>query len=353
MSPQVKRAISATYDKKLPEPGEDRRLGLKMMLLRRLLLPSLVGLALLAGKPGLASNRLRILGRPAPETQLEKTVAERGGVNPCATAEPGFGSYDPWEDGPTLGHLLAPHRGGLTEDGQFDLMIHFHGHEPARKEWTRVMSGAVFVGIDLGTGSGVYAEPFETPGAFEQLISSVESAMATRSGRQSTKVRHLGLSSWSAGYGAIRQILRSPDAARRVDTVMLLDSLHADYRGDSLDEQQMAPFTGLAQSAARGEGIFFLSHSSITPPGYASTTETARFLVADVGGMPRRAHKRAGDPYGLELVTRFSKGNFHVRGFSGNGALDHCAQFGMYGQALRVYVKPRWKSPTGRKSTTK
>jgi hypothetical protein len=91
----------------------------------------------------------------------------------------------------------------------------------------------------------------------------------------------------------------------------------------------------------------FVSHSSIIPPGYASTTETANFLIYKLGGRAQSAAARPSDPMGLELISRFSKGNFQVRGFSGNDKMDHCAHVGFYRDVLKLYVKPRWNSPRG------
>ena len=45
---------------------------------------------------------------------------------------------------------------------------------------------------------------------------------------------------------------------------------------------------------------------------------------------------------GLERTRTYSKGQFHVRGFRGNGTLDHCAQLGLLGDILALHLKPRW-----------
>jgi hypothetical protein len=90
----------------------------------------------------------------------------------------------------------------------------------------------------------------------------------------------------------------------------------------------------------------FVSHSSIITPGYASTTETAQYLVWRLGGKPQPSTSTLADPMGLERITSFSKGNFHVRGFRGNGAADHCAQLGLMRDVLRVHIKPRWERTT-------
>ncbi len=53
-----------------------------------------------------------------------------------------------------MGQFIMPVHGGLTPRGDFDLMVHFHGHEPVRKEWVQVMDGAVLVGHRSGPRLG-------------------------------------------------------------------------------------------------------------------------------------------------------------------------------------------------------
>jgi hypothetical protein len=48
---------------------------------------------------------------------------------------------------------------------------------------------------------------------------------------------------------------------------------------------------------------------------------------------------------GLELLDRFDKGGFHMRGYSGGSELDHCAHLGLYRDILKVHVAPRWSAP--------
>jgi hypothetical protein len=103
-----------------------------------------------------------------------------------------------------------------------------------------------------------------------------------------------------------------------------------------------------ARNAARGEGVFFVSHSSIIPPGYASTTETANFLVWSVNGKPKLLPGKRRGVMGLELISRYDRGGFHARGYRGNDKMDHCAQIGLYPEILRQQVLPRWRSPRGR-----
>jgi murein DD-endopeptidase MepM/ murein hydrolase activator NlpD len=289
-----------------------------------------------------------IASKPGAGTQVQKSSHERG-INPCNTKDPGSGIYTRWSRGITMGQFVMPERGGLTSGGGFDVMFHFHGHEAVRKEWVQVMNGAVLVGVTLGTGSGPYETTFRGTQAFKRLVASVEEAVAAKAGRKKAYARKIGVSGWSAGYGAVGQIINSEFGRQKIDSVVLLDGLHSGYQGASLNEAQLKPFINFARRASRRQRFMFVSHSSIIPPGYASTTETSNFLIFKVGGRPHKTRARQGDPMGLDLISRYTKGNFHVRGYAGNDTLDHCAHIGLFRDVLKVHIKRRWNSPRGRK----
>lgn len=284
-----------------------------------------------------AGKSVFVTRKPEPWTQKQKSADERG-ENPCNTQDPGFGTFEPWSRDVSMGQLLAP----KARRRVYDVMIHFHGHEPARKEWVRVMDGTVLVGIDLGVSSGPYQRAFSDGSAFPNLLGSIARALEKVS--PGARLGRVGLSAWSAGYGAVRAILSEPENQKRIDVVVLLDGLHCDYSGRSLDEAKLRPFSRFAALSASGKKLMVVTHSSIIPPGYASTTETANYLVHALGGKPQRTRPRAGDPAGLELISRYSRGAFHVRGFAGNDKLDHCAHLSLYRDILKVHVKPRWSA---------
>lgn len=249
-----------------------------------------------------------------------------------------------------MGQMIAPKKGGLTKDGRFDLVVHFHGHEPARKEFVKTARGQVLVGIDLGIGSGAYERAFEDPARFRNLVAQVEQEMARRNGRERARADRIALSSWSAGYGAIWRILMQP-AGRGIDALVLLDSVHAGYvngHDGALKPWQIEPFVAYAKRAAAGERFLFLSHSAIQPPGYASTREVAEAIIRRLGSTARETAPRQGDPLGLELYARFDRGNLHVRGYGGNDKPDHCAHLGLIADVMKVHIVPRWRVRTGR-----
>jgi hypothetical protein len=287
-----------------------------------------------------------VADEPAPRPSPPKK--RRGGINPCMTPDPGFGIYDPWSGGLSMGQVLLPHRGGVTKSGGFDLVIHFHGHEPIRKEFVKTAKGIVLVGIDLGIGSGAYQSAFAQPDAFTNLLAGIEAAVAQHAGVKRAKIRKLALSSWSAGYGAVEQILRQP-AGKKVDALILLDSLHTGYADEqqgTLKTSQIEPFVAFARRAAGKQAFMFMSHSSIIPPGYASTTEVAHYMVGRLGGKPKRTQRK--DVLGLDMIERFDKGNFHMRGYTGDDKPDHCAHIGLMADIVKKYLGPRWLTPRGR-----
>ena len=131
--------------------------------------------------------------------------------------------------------------------------------------------------------------------------------------------------------------------------MILLDSLHAGYVDDqakTLKTGQLDPFVAFAKKAARKDKLMFQSHSSIIPPGYASTTEVAEYIVGQLGGKPKRTNRQ--DVLGLDMIDRFDKGSYHMRGYTGDDKPDHCAHIGLMKDIVRVHLEPRWKTPKGK-----
>lgn len=286
-----------------------------------------------------------VLEPPGASTQFEKPVAARRGIKPCVAPDPGFGAFGKWVQVAPMAHVLATKVNTLAPDGGFDVLVHFHGREPIRKEWVQSMDRGVLVAVDVGIDSDSYADAFRDPRTLRQVLLAVESEIRTRTAVPEAHVRRLALSAWSAGYGAIEQLLKQPFARSAVESIILLDGLHVGYQGRSLDRERMAPFVDFAKQAVAGERSFFVSHSSISTSGYASSTETARYLIWKTGGRPKAVEALDSEPMGLERIALYNAGNFRVRGFRGNGASDHCAQLGLMRDVLRVHLLPSWQQP--------
>ena len=75
----------------------------------------------------------------------------------------------------------------------------------------------------------------------------------------------------------------------------------------------MDGFRRFALEAAAGRKTFVLTHSAQVPEGYASTTETADFLIRAVGGEPEKTDVVLGRR--LDPDPPLRPGTFLVLGF--------------------------------------
>lgn len=256
----------------------------------------------------------------------------------------GFGIYYPWVKNLEMGRMLMPKQGALTSDNGFDLIIHFHGGDAVRKRIADTARGVFVVGIDLGAGSGVYGRPFSKPETFLNLLTDIEKAVAEYTNNEKAHIRRLGLTGWSAGYGAVRAILRQK-VSSKVNAVVLLDGLHANYDKTSpagLHADQLKPFVRFARRAAKGNGFMFVSHSKIVPPGYASTTETTHYLAKKLDAAINKS--LAKDSPDLARYEQAKIGNFLMQGYQGEGKDDHCAQLALITGVVAALEK-QWKTP--------
>jgi hypothetical protein len=183
------------------------------------------------------------------------------------------------------------------------------------------------VSVQAGAGSGTYARLFEDPARFGKLL------------EQAPKGRVL-LGGWSAGCGAVRQILKSPEAYARVDGVACIDGIHTDYTEgkpgpleSKIGTENLKLWEQLGRDAAAGRKRVLITHSEIFPGTFASTTETADWLAAALG-LKRTPVLRWG-PMGLQQLSEAEAGKLRLIGFAGNSAPDHVDQL----HALPEWVK--------------
>lgn len=245
----------------------------------------------------------------------------------------------------SMGDLFLPPR-ATRGRGPMPLVIHFHGASWLVEQHVAAAAPrAALVTVALGSGSGRYAAPFADPGRFVALLDEAAGAASRLTGRP-VSWSSVTLTSFSAGYGAVRAILARPDGASRVAAVVLLDSLHASYlvEGDpaaprskdpAVNPDDLGVFTHLAAEAAAGRARFWVTHSEVYPGTYASTTDTADALLASLG-LARRAVLKRG-PLGMQQLSEARTGGFHLLGFAGNSAPDHVDHLYALGEWLRAW----------------
>lgn len=209
-----------------------------------------------------------------------------------------------------------------------DLLIHFHG-----ASWLTFQAAGdralVVAVVNVGQGGGVYDRTFSDRAAFDALLEGIRA-------RAGVRIHHLYLSGFSAGYGAIRAILRSGND--RVDGILLLDGLHTSYAADrKVDPVAIQPFLDFARAAAEGRKRFVFSHSEIFPGTFASTTETSDYLIQALG-LKRTPVVRWG-PRGMQQLSEVRAGGLVILGFAGNSAPDHIDQFHAMPEFLQLLLE--------------
>lgn len=275
---------------------------------------------------------------PLPAGATEKPfVVETIPTGGCDFPEPSSSDYLPARTMP-VGKVLIPANIELPPDGGYDLLAHFHGAEPVRKLVTPLGLGIILATFDIGTLSGGYDRAFSAPGTFDAMLASISREVSVVTNHPAARPRSIILSSWSAGYGAIRRIIAP--GRDDIDAIVLIDSLYAGFApgSETPDPNELAPFAALARSAARGGPLLVVTHSSVPTYGYSSTVDTATFLLRDVGLDEALMAPPEADPFGL--IRARDRNHFFVRGYAGGDAAAHCAQLRLLPDILRRQVIP-------------
>lgn len=222
----------------------------------------------------------------------------------------------------SVGRLFIPER--LSGAKHVPLFVHFHGAAWVAEIAARDRRWAVIT-VQSGSGSGVYANQFSDRAVFGNMLREA----AEKSG---VVFDPIVLTAWSAGHGAIREILAVPDYYERVHGVLLIDGLHTGYAGgkpgpaeSALEADHLDIFLKFARDAVVGNKRMVITHSEIFPGTYASTTETADWLLAKLG-LRRHEVLRRG-PMETQQLSEVRAGKFLLLGFAGNSAPDHVDEF--------------------------
>jgi hypothetical protein len=123
---------------------------------------------------------------------------------------------------------------------------------------------------------------------------------------------------WSAGCFAARDWLRSdPEAHGLIDAIVMLDGLHSS--GPPCRADQIA---GVVEFSRDPSKLLVVTHSSIVPGTYASTTDCAQLLRSSQGWLSQNR-------------------NVHILGYPGDDAEAHVRQVREVGpEVMRSIVAP-------------
>jgi hypothetical protein len=252
---------------------------------------------------------------------------------------------------------LAPAGDFIGSDGGVDVVFHFHAGQVSDRDMRASGVRGVFVACGYGVGTSGYSRAFEEPTRFGWMMKRLLKTIGAAARRDDVRLRRLALASWSAGFAAVSRILSVPEWYARTDSVILLDSLHAQYvpggadaegpaRGtDKVDVRMLRHFIRFASDAAAGKKAMVITHSAIVPPDYASTSEATAALLSQIGVVATAADETGAR--NMALATKADEGGLHVRGFRGRGPRDHFDHLHLIGETLHSWVVPRWYTPAG------
>jgi hypothetical protein len=242
-----------------------------------------------------------------------------------------------------LNHALSkPVEVYFTDQGherRVNLLIHFHGagYIPKHAAYDTGRPFIVAV-VNLGSGSAVYENEFRDEATFPKLVETIRTGVSERVAKE-IEIPWIYLSSFSAGYGAVRAILKNHPSMP--DGIVLLDGLHTDYvpsgrvlaQGGALNTEKLKGLLEYARLAMEGKKQFFITHSEIFPGTYASTTETADYVINALH-LQRHAVLKSG-PAGMQMLSETHRSGLTILAFAGNTAPDHIDHF----HGLPVFLK--------------
>lgn len=216
--------------------------------------------------------------------------------------------------------LFIPDYYQAPTDGKFDLVFHLHSASWAAEDQVyKANANAILFNIHLGGFSSSYQNYFVNQSYFQNILDTVTAILNRNGIISSPQIKHLIVTSFSAGYGGVREILKNSVYYNKINVLTLADGLHCN--SDSATKTiQMKDFLSFAKDARDKLKIMFLTHSSILTSGYDNTTQTANYLINGISSV-RTAYSAID-----EIGTQYSKcdtGYFHLKGYYGDTANDH------------------------------
>lgn len=226
------------------------------------------------------------------------------------------------------------HRAGNVAD----LLVHFHG-DP-QTVWNNALYAklnTIVLTVNYSGASSAYAGPFSNNRLFGSILSESLAVVRAQPDFSSTLAwDQLGVSSFSAGYGAVREILKSASYRSDIDALLAADSLYATTAGDGTPlDSQMVDYKTFASLAHAGSKTFLFSHSQVLTYTYENTMETGDELLHHLG-VSATAHNVNG--LGTLNFYRYAEsGNFRLWGALGadpDAHLEHLRYIGDFFEEL-------------------
>jgi hypothetical protein len=221
-----------------------------------------------------------------------------------------------------------------------DVLVHFHG-DP-QTYWNNAQYAnlnAIIVTVNYNGLSSAYSTPFSNSALFQQVLDEALTKVRQQSDLpDNLQWDKLAVSSFSAGYGAVREILKSATYRNEIDALLAADSLYATTAADGTPlDSQMVDYKTFAGLARDGTKTFLFSHSQVPTYTYESTQECGDELMQYLG-ISASAYNANG--LGTLNFYRYAQtGNFRLwgaLGADGDSHLEHLRYIGEFLEELPI-----------------
>jgi hypothetical protein len=223
----------------------------------------------------------------------------------------------------STGHVYVPEFFKPSSNGQYDLVVFCHGAAwCSEQNFYDARKNAVLLSVSLTD----YQTAFSDTTLLNRLINETQYTLQTVQIIAKPKLRKLVLASFSGGYSAIREILKSKDYFNKTTDLILGDSLYCPFTDTTrtvLDEQQMKPFLDYAIAAAKGKKNLWFTQ--LYPPEEIyrtnTTTITAQYLIEHTQTAKIPCSEK--NALGMEKLYKADNHGLHIYGYAGMYNQDH------------------------------
>jgi hypothetical protein len=240
----------------------------------------------------------------------------------------------------TVGTLFVP-EGYKPPDGRINLVIHLHGTaQVAEQNLMRSGEQAVLVTVALKGLSKVYTDLFAKPESFRSILDETLTQLKQLKIAENPTIGRVCITSFSAGFGGVRELLKVEEFYQRIDVLVMADSIYAGFVGDlaqrQVDPNLMSGFLRFARDAAEGRKVLIVTYSQVKTD-YASTAETANYLLTQIGGEAETVEEIWAE--GWQCMSRFKQKGLQIYSFAGDTGADHLKHLHYLWKLMRLLQK--------------
>jgi hypothetical protein len=263
----------------------------------------------------------RHLAQPALIFSFTTTMAALAQGSESAKVDPPSGTRLELK----LGRLFVP-KGYAAKEGKVRVVVHLHGlPEVVERELLASQTEGVLVTVNLKSLSNAYRDQFQDRHALDRILKETTARLQELKIVPQPVIERVTVTSFSAGFGGVREMLKFEETYQRIDALILADSLYCGYaKGQDppqVDPKLMEGFLRFAKDARDGKKTLVISHCQLKPEGFASTEETADYLLASLGLKREAADEKWAEGWRCTSLCR-AKG-FQLFGFEGKIGKDH------------------------------